>query len=37
LSFAFYRGGVTPLVPLLLNVTFAVLVLIAANAILSWY
>ena len=37
LSLAFYLGGVNPLVPLLLNVTFAILVLIAANAILSWY
>jgi hypothetical protein len=37
LSLTYYLGGVNQLAPLLLNLVFAILILAAADAILSWY
>ncbi len=37
LSLTYYLGGVNQLAPLLWNLAFALLVLVVANAILSWY
>lgn len=37
LSLTYYWGGVNQVVPLLWNLVFAVLILVVANAILSWY
>ena len=37
LSLTYHLGGVNPLAPLLWNLGFAVLFLVLANAVLSWY